>query len=167
MPDEREFMVRAVDQARLSRSETGRLSPKVGAVAVRDGKFLASAHRGEDKDQKEHAEYRLLELKLGTEILAGSTIYTTLEPCLSRGPEKTPCARRLIARRVGRVVIGMLDPDPSVHGKGQMELLEHGVEVGNFDSDLTKGLERTKIFRILGSPTQEAQELRRCDPDPR
>ena len=32
----------------------------------------------------------------------------------------------------------MLDPDPSVHGKGQMFLLKSGVNVQNFDADLTQ-----------------------------
>ena len=45
---------------------------------------------------------------------------------------------RLIRRQVAKVVIGMLDPDPTVHGKGQMRLLEGGVNVQNFDPDLTK-----------------------------
>ncbi len=51
MPSDREWMERAVDQARLSQGEPGRISPKVGAVVVnKDGEFLAQAHRGEDQE---------------------------------------------------------------------------------------------------------------------
>ena len=58
MPSDREWMERAVDQARLSRGEPGRISPKVGAVVVnKNGEFLAEAHRGEDPGHKDHAEF--------------------------------------------------------------------------------------------------------------
>ena len=51
MPSDRECMQKAVDQARLSRAEPNRTSPKVGAVVVnKNGEFLAEAHRGEDQD---------------------------------------------------------------------------------------------------------------------
>ncbi len=139
MPSDRDWMVQTVAQARLSRGEPGRISPKVGAVVVnKNGEFLAEAHRGEDPCHKDHAEFYALEKKLSSGIVANATVFTTLEPCFERSEDKIACARRLAERRVGRVVIGMLDPDPSVHGKGQMFLLENGINVQNFDADLTK-----------------------------
>lgn len=58
MPSDRDWMVQAVAQARLSRGEPGRISPKVGAVVVnKNGEFLAEAHRGEDPCHKDHAEF--------------------------------------------------------------------------------------------------------------
>lgn len=139
MPSDREWMEMAVDQARLSRGEPGRMSPKVGAVVVNEnGEFLAAAHRGEDPCHKDHAEFYALEIKLSSGIVANGTVFTTLEPCFERSEAKIACARRLVERRVDRVVIGMLDPDPSVHGKGQMFLLESGINVQNFHADLTK-----------------------------
>jgi pyrimidine deaminase RibD-like protein len=132
-------MQRAVQEARKSRSQSGRVSPKVGAVAVsQDGECLGVAHRGEDDKHKDHAEFYLLEKKLNSEKLANATVYTTLEPCFKRSEEKIPCAERLVQRQVARVVIGMLDPDPTVHGKGQMHLLKGGIHVQNFEPDLTK-----------------------------
>ena len=104
----------------------------------KNGEFLAEAHRGEDSDHKDHAEFYALEKKLSSETLANATVFTTLEPCFERSHDKVACARRLAERRVDRVVIGMLDPDPTVHGKGQMFLLESGIKVQNFDPDLTK-----------------------------
>jgi pyrimidine deaminase RibD-like protein len=139
METDRHWMEKAVAQARMSRSEPGRISPLVGAVAVdKNGTFQGEAHRGEDEHHGDHAEFYLLHKKLNTAVLANSTIFTTLEPCFERGYGKVPCAHRLVERRVARVVIGMLDPDPWVHGKGQMFLLENGINVQNFEADLTK-----------------------------
>ena len=138
MTSDLDCMEKAVAEARHSRQEPGRISPKVGAVVLKDGVILGEAHRGEDPNGKDHAEYYLLETKLRTKTLSESTVFTTLEPCYERGAGKTPCAKRLVARQVDRVIIGMLDPDPTVHGKGQMYLLEHGIKVGTFDPPLTK-----------------------------
>ncbi len=139
MPSDREWMERAVDQARLSQGEPGRISPKVGAVVVnKDGEFLAQAHRGEDQDHKDHAEFYALEKKLESETLTDATVFTTLEPCFERSEAKIACAQRLVDRRVDRVFIGMLDPDPSVHGKGHMLLIENRIDVQYFDADLTR-----------------------------
>ena len=63
------------------------------------------AHRGESP--KSHAEYIALDDKLSDDLVAGATVYTTLEPCTTRKRPKIPCARRLIDRKVARVVIGM------------------------------------------------------------
>src|SRR5207247_399724 len=78
--DECIFMEMAIEEARQSVGEYGRAHPKVGAVIVKGGKVLATARRGE-LEKGEHAEYTALERKLPTDIVAGATIYTTLEPC--------------------------------------------------------------------------------------
>jgi pyrimidine deaminase RibD-like protein len=89
------------------------------------------AYRG----KKEHAEFVLLEKKLKMRSLAGATVYTTLEPCTVRNEDKTPCVERLIQRRVARVVIGMLDPNPLVTGYGYWKLRKAGVRVTIVDED--------------------------------
>jgi len=149
---DRENMSLAIEQARECRS--GPRDPWVGAVAVRNGQLLGSAFRGE-LGAGDHAEFTLLEKKLQDVSLARATVYTTLEPCTQRNPDKTPCVRHLIARKVARVVIGMLDPNPIVCGRGIRLLREAGIVVDLFPHDLMEQLEelnRTFIRSIENSP---------------
>jgi pyrimidine deaminase RibD-like protein len=137
--DDRRFALLAIEEAKKSIAEDKRPHPKVGAVVVKDGKVLAKSHRGENP--KSHAEYIALEEKLSNETVAGATVYTTLEPCIKRNPPKICCAQRLVDRRVARVLIGMLDPNPDIRGLGDQLLNEGGVEVQFFPRDLRAQVE--------------------------
>ncbi|HEU0049364.1 MAG TPA: deaminase, partial [Nitrososphaera sp.] len=130
----------AIDEARRSISENdNRPHPLVGAVVVKDGKVLSKAHRGEVPGN--HAEFVALEKNLPNVTVAGATVYTTLEPCTTRTPPKIPCVDRLIERKVARVVIGILDPDDRIRGKGQRKLSNAGIETALFPHDLAMEVE--------------------------
>jgi pyrimidine deaminase RibD-like protein len=136
---EKEFMRLAVDEAKKSVSEDKRPHPLVGVVVVKDDKVLTTAHRGEHPG--EHAEYIALERKLKDVSVAGATVYTTLEPCTVRRQPKIACATRLAERKVGKVVIGTLDPNPLISGKGQLLLRERNVVTELFPEDLMREIE--------------------------
>ncbi len=139
--NDRHFCGMAIDQARKSVSEKdGRQHPFVGAVVVKKGQVLSLAHRGEIAEGN-HAEFVALEKKLPSNVLAGATVYTTLEPCTTRNHPKVPCAERLIERKIARVVLGMLDPDERIRGLGQMRLRAANVATQFFPVDLMSEVE--------------------------
>ncbi len=88
-------------------------NPRVGAVIVADGAIVGRGfHRGPGTP---HAEALALAEAGGR--ASGSSLFCTLEPCAHHG-NTPPCADAIVAAGVSRVVIGMLDPKPLVHGRG-------------------------------------------------
>ncbi len=135
LADGREYMELAIEEAKKSRAEDERHHPFVGAVVIKEGKLLATAFQGETGPGN-HAEFGALEKKLGQKVLSGATVYTTLEPCTSRRHPKVSCAQRLLERGVSRVVIGMLDPNPRISGKGVRLLRSARIITELFPHDL-------------------------------
>jgi pyrimidine deaminase RibD-like protein len=130
----------ALEEAQKSIAEDEGPRPKVGVVVVKNNNILARGHRGEIAPG-EHAEYTVLEKKLGKDLLTGATVYTTLEPCITRNHPKVCCAKRLIERRVKAVYIGTLDPNPAITGKGERMLVDAGIEVRRFAPSYMRRLE--------------------------
>ena len=146
----------ALEQARQCNSSPG--NPWVGAVAALNGQRLGTGYRGEI-NPGDHAEFTLLERKLQACSLAGATVYTTLEPCTERNKPKIPCVDHLIDRKVGRVVIGMLDPNPLISGRGVRKLRQANIVTDLFPPDLMAQLEelnRAFIRSIEGDPVFQA-----------
>lgn len=85
----------------------------------------------------------------------GATVYTTLEPCCSFPGKRTPsCADALIEAGVARVVVGILDPDPRVQGRGIEALRSAGIEVsvGVGEAEVRRQLAPYLTHRTTGRP---------------
>lgn len=165
---DRRFALMAIEEARKSAPEDERPHPKVGAVVVKNGSVLSAAHRGETAHC--HAEYIALEKKLPDDAVAGATVYTTLEPCTTRNHPKIPCAERLIERKVKCVVMGMLDTNPDIRGRGWQLLRDAGVETRMFDHDLMLQIEDlnrefSRAQKQKQPPRNIAQTAPRIDPN--
>jgi pyrimidine deaminase RibD-like protein/NTP pyrophosphatase (non-canonical NTP hydrolase) len=137
---EEAFMRMAIDAARKCQPEDERTHPKVGVVIVREGKSPLVSYRGE-MSPGDHAEFSALERHLREETVVGATVYCTLEPCTTRNHPKIPCAERLVERRVSRVVIGMLDPNPEIMGRGLDRLRQANIQVDLFPPNLMSEVE--------------------------
>lgn len=158
--NDRKFARLAVDEAAKSVPEDRRVHPKVGVVVVKDGRVLATAHRGEIPQC--HAEFIALEKKLADVSLSGATVYTTLEPCTTRTHPKIPCAARLTERKVSRVVIGMLDPDNRISGRGLRSLRKAGIVTDLFQHDLMTEIEElNRDFVRDRESSDDAEDERR------
>lgn len=109
--DPERFMRLALDEARIS-EEAGDLP--IGAVAVRGGEVIATAHnrRALDRDPTAHAEMLVLRdaaASIGDWHLDDVTVVVTLEPC-------PMCAGAASLARVARIVLGAWDPKAGACG---------------------------------------------------
>lgn len=122
---DRLYMQRCLDLAAIHLGFTYP-NPLVGAVIVSEGRIIAEgAHR---KAGTPHAEVVAIKSVLDKALLRKSTLYVNLEPCNHYG-RTPPCTELIIKHQIPRVVIGTLDPNPLVSGRGVKKLSENGIEV--------------------------------------
>lgn len=120
------YMRRALELARMG--ELGASpNPMVGAVIVSTaGDVIGEGFHA--RCGGPHAEVRAMQAVHNRSLIPGSTVYVTLEPCAHYG-KTPPCAAMLVRERVGRVVVGTVDPFAKVAGRGIAMLREAGIEV--------------------------------------
>lgn len=124
-------MLRAVAVAATVRTSTSP-NPWVGCV-------LATTGGGEYTGATEppggrHAERVAIDAALAAgDDTRGATLHVTLEPCSHHG-RTPPCADALVAAGISTVVVGTLDPDPRVSGRGVTRLRNAGIDVQVLDS---------------------------------
>ncbi|WP_462320417.1 bifunctional diaminohydroxyphosphoribosylaminopyrimidine deaminase/5-amino-6-(5-phosphoribosylamino)uracil reductase RibD [Halochromatium sp.] len=99
-------------------------NPRVGCVLTKDGRVVGEGwHR---RAGEPHAER--LAIDAAGKAARGATAYVTLEPCCHHG-RTPPCTDALLEAGISRVVVGMEDPNPLVHGRGLERMRAAGVEV--------------------------------------
>jgi tRNA(adenine34) deaminase len=86
----------------------------IGAVVVRDGEVLATAHNERELRQDPTAHAEILALReaaraVGSWRVLDAAIYVTLEPCAM-------CAGAIVLARVARLVFGATDPKAGACG---------------------------------------------------
>jgi len=106
-------------------------NPMVGAVLV-DANGTILAEGWHERYGEGHAEVNCFKAAEsrddGMPEYRNCTLFVSLEPCSHYG-KTPPCAKLIIEKGVGRVVVGMLDPNPLVAGKGVQMLRDAGIEV--------------------------------------
>lgn len=101
-------------------------NPKVGAVIVHNGTIIGEGFHPYSGGP--HAEVVAVRDVKDQTLLPDSTIYVSLEPCNHFG-KTPPCVDLILEHKIPRVVVGCLDPNPKVAGKGIERLRTNGVEV--------------------------------------
>lgn len=105
---------------------TARPNPSVGAVIVYNGKIIGEGFTSEYGEN--HAEVNAINAVYNKEWLKKATIYVTLEPCSHFG-KTPPCADLIVKQQIKNVVIGCVDSNSLVAGKGIERLKEAGCTV--------------------------------------
>ena len=129
-----QYLARCIELARRGEYYVAP-NPMVGAVLVNAGGDII-AEGWHEQYGGPHAEVncfrnyekRYMEHDQTVNNFGDCTLYVSLEPCSHYG-KTPPCARMIIEKGVGRVVVGMRDPNPLVAGNGIRMLREAGIEV--------------------------------------
>lgn len=103
-----------------------RPNPSVGCVVVCNGEIIGEGFTSSYGGK--HAEVNAIESVKDKTLLCKSTIYVTLEPCAHFG-KTPPCVDLIVASKIPKVVIGCIDTNLQVAGKGVERLLKAGCEV--------------------------------------
>jgi diaminohydroxyphosphoribosylaminopyrimidine deaminase/5-amino-6-(5-phosphoribosylamino)uracil reductase len=119
------YMQRALELAALGKGYVSP-NPMVGCVIVHEDQIIGEGWH--QRYGEAHAEVNAVNSLVDKSRLQASTVYVTLEPCAHHG-KTPPCADMLAAHKVKRVVIGAVDTNPLVGGKGIERLQKEGVEV--------------------------------------
>lgn len=101
-------------------------NPLVGCVIVHENIIIGEGWH--QKYGEAHAEVNAINSVSDQSKLSESIVYVNLEPCSHFG-KTPPCADLLIEKKVRKVVICNLDPNPLVAGKGIAKLRAVGIEV--------------------------------------
>jgi diaminohydroxyphosphoribosylaminopyrimidine deaminase/5-amino-6-(5-phosphoribosylamino)uracil reductase len=121
-----EFYIKRCLQIAKNGLFTARPNPSVGAVIVVNDKIIGegftSAYGGN------HAEVNAINSVLDTSVLKEATIYVTLEPCSHFG-KTPPCSDLIIKHNLKRVVVGCVDSNSLVAGKGIERLKKANISV--------------------------------------
>ena len=105
------YMKLALNLASARHGLTGK-NPSVGCVIVKNDEIISIGQTG--YNGRPHAEYSAI--KNSNEILDGSTMYVTLEPCNHYG-KTPPCTKKIIKNKIKKVIYSVEDVDKKVKGK--------------------------------------------------
>lgn len=119
------FLLRTIDLALKADSRTFP-NPKVGALIVHNDRIIGEGFH--EYAGGPHAEVNAVAAVKEKHLLPESVIYVSLEPCNHYG-KTPPCTGLILNHKIPKVVVGCVDPNPLVGGKGIEFLQKNGVQV--------------------------------------
>ena len=169
MTEAEQYMRRAIELAEKGRHRV-MPNPLVGCVLVRNGEIVAEGWH--DHLGGLHAEQMAIaDAESKGVATRGATAYVTLEPCNHFG-RTPPCTEALLWAGVSKVVIGAMDPNPTVRGDGARTLEESGVKVvtgvleGECESQMEEFIHWCRERRPLVTLKASTDARGRIDGDP-
>ncbi len=101
-------------------------NPMVGCVIVCDDKIIGEGYTSPYGGN--HAEVNAIESVKDKSLLESAVLYVSLEPCNHFG-KTPPCSNLIVYSKLSKVVIGIVDNNSLVAGKGVEHLKENGIDV--------------------------------------
>lgn len=117
------YMQLALELARQGLGTTSP-NPMVGCVIVKNEKVIGQGFHV--RSGEPHAEPNAINSCI--EDVSGADLYVTLEPCCHTNKKTPPCVNLIIEKKIKRVFVACLDPNPEVAGRGIEILKKAGIE---------------------------------------
>jgi diaminohydroxyphosphoribosylaminopyrimidine deaminase/5-amino-6-(5-phosphoribosylamino)uracil reductase len=130
---------------------TTRPNPMVGSVIVHKNKIIGEGYTSMYGGN--HAEVNAIQSVKDKSLLKQATIYVTLEPCSHHG-KTPPCSDLIIKNNIPKIVIGCIDTNKEVAGKGIEKLINAGrdVTVGVLEDECKRHHKRFFTFHNKKRP---------------
>lgn len=125
MSNHETYIKRCIEIAKNGLGNT-RPNPMVGAVIVYKNKIIGEGFTSSYGGN--HAEVNAINSVTEKSLLQKATLYVTLEPCSHFG-KTPPCSSLIIKHKIPNVVIGCIDDNIKVAGKGVAALQKSGCNV--------------------------------------
>jgi len=144
------YIQRCIDLAQNALGNTYP-NPMVGSLVVYEDKIIGEGWH--QKAGEAHAEVNAIASVKDKSLLKKSILYVSLEPCSHFG-KTPPCANLIVAHKIPKVVIGCLDPNEVVAGRGEKKLLEAGckTKIGILEEECQKLNKRFFTFHKKKRP---------------
>jgi len=145
--EDQKYMKLAIKFAWKGRGKTSP-NPMVGAVIVKEGRIISQGYHRQVG--LAHAEIEAI--NNSTEPLDNSTMYVTLEPCTLYG-KTLPCCSEIIKHKFKKIIVGCIDPNPRINGRGIEFLKKAGinVKIGLFEDKIM--LQNEVFFKQIKTKT--------------
>ncbi|MEB3228824.1 MAG: bifunctional diaminohydroxyphosphoribosylaminopyrimidine deaminase/5-amino-6-(5-phosphoribosylamino)uracil reductase RibD [Synechocystis sp.] len=130
----------------LAKTAIGKTAPNplVGSVIVKQNQVVGEGFH----PQAGHPHAEIFALRQAGDRAQGATLYVNLEPCNHHG-RTPPCTEAIIQAGIHTVVVGMVDPNPLVAGKGIDRLRQAGITVRvGAEKEACQQLNEAFCFRI-------------------
>ena len=128
-----------------------RPNPMVGCVIVHNDRIVGEGYTSSYGGN--HAEVNAINAVKNKSLLSEATLYVTLEPCSHYG-KTPPCSDIIVQNKIPNVVIGCLDENELVAGKGVEKLKKSGctVKVGILNDECKRHHKRFFTFHNKKRP---------------
>lgn len=119
------YMYRCLELAQMGLGNVAP-NPMVGSVIVYNEKIIGEGYH--QNYGESHAEVNAINSVKDKSLLKEASLYVNLEPCSHWG-NTPPCAERIVKEKIKTVIIGTIDPNAKVAGKGIKILEDSGIKV--------------------------------------